>query len=151
MTREAMPAGEKAEETAGQAASPVHRVKKAVAETAEQMQKSPFAEMVHKVLLVGLGAGALTVEEAEKFVKRLVERGEIAEADGRKFIQEAIAKRRSEARRAFGGARRAEAEIDRRIEEILGRMNIPTKAEIEALSAKITALAKKVDELKKMQ
>jgi hypothetical protein len=30
-------------------------------------------------------------------------------------------------------------------------MNIPTKSEIEALGAKITALTKKVDELKKGQ
>ena len=38
---------------------------------------------------------------------------------------------------------------DKRVEEVMSRMNIPTKDEIEALSAKITALTKKVDELKK--
>jgi poly(hydroxyalkanoate) granule-associated protein len=47
------------------------------------------------------------------------------------------------------GARKAEAEMDKHIEEVLTRMNIPTKAEIEALSAKITTLTKKVDELRK--
>jgi poly(hydroxyalkanoate) granule-associated protein len=39
--------------------------------------------------------------------------------------------------------------MDKRIEEILDRLNVPTKSDIEALSAKITALTKKVDELKK--
>jgi polyhydroxyalkanoate synthesis regulator phasin len=36
-----------------------------------------------------------------------------------------------------------------RMEDLLGRMNVPTKNDIDALSAKITALTKKVDELKK--
>ena len=34
-------------------------------------------------------------------------------------------------------------------EELLGHMNVPTKADLDALSAKITTLTKKVDELKK--
>jgi poly(hydroxyalkanoate) granule-associated protein len=49
------------------------------------------------------------------------------------------------------GSKKAEVEMDKRVEDVLARMNIPTKAEIEALSAKITTLTKKVDELKKAQ
>ena len=38
--------------------------------------------------------------------------------------------------------------MDRRIEGLLTRMNIPTKSEIETLSEKISVLSRKVDELK---
>jgi len=48
-------------------------------------------------------------------------------------------------------ARRAEDELEKRMEDLLQRMNVPTKSDIEALSAKITALSKKMDELKKQE
>jgi polyhydroxyalkanoate synthesis regulator phasin len=41
--------------------------------------------------------------------------------------------------------------LEKRIEDILDRMNVPTKSDIEQLSAKITALSHKIDELKKPQ
>jgi len=35
------------------------------------------------------------------------------------------------------------------MEDLLARLNVPRKSDIDALSAKIAALSKKVDELKK--
>jgi poly(hydroxyalkanoate) granule-associated protein len=129
--------------------SPVSKVKKTVADTAEHVQQSHYVGMAHKMLLAGIGAGALTKEETEKLLKKLVDRGQIAEAESRKAMKEAVARRQKQAKHAMRGAKKAEAEMDKHIEEVLGRMNIPTKAEIEALSAKITTLTRKVDELKK--
>jgi poly(hydroxyalkanoate) granule-associated protein len=85
---------------------------------------------------------ALAQDEIESFVKKLVERGEIAEQDGKKLVREVTERRKKE-------TKKAEDELDKRVEELLDRMNVPTKSDIEALSAKITALTKKVDELKK--
>ena len=45
-------------------------------------------------------------------------------------------------------ARIYRVEID---QEFLDRMNIPTKSDLQALSAKIAALSEKVDELNKTQ
>jgi poly(hydroxyalkanoate) granule-associated protein len=117
-------------------------VKVVVEEPAEETEGIPFLSMARKVLLAGIGAVALTQEEVEKFVNKLVERGEIAEQDGKKLVRDVMEKRRKE-------TKKAEDHLDKRIEEFLDRMNVPTKADIEALSAKITALTKKVDELKK--
>jgi poly(hydroxyalkanoate) granule-associated protein len=100
-------------------------------------------------VLAGLGAGVLAKEETEKVFKVLVERGTIAEEESRRLMKEAMAKRKQAAGRATRHAKKVEVEFDSRVEEVLARMNIPTKAEIEALSAKISALTKKVDELKK--
>jgi polyhydroxyalkanoate synthesis regulator phasin len=44
---------------------------------------------------------------------------------------------------------KAEDEVNKRIDNVLQRMNVPTKADIDSLSKKISDLSKKVDELKK--
>jgi poly(hydroxyalkanoate) granule-associated protein len=122
----------------------VTKVKAAVEKAtngAEEVRK-PLLDVARKVLLAGIGAVALAQDEIEDFVERLVERGEIAEKDGRKLIREVMDKRKKD-------AEKAEDEVSKRVEEILDRMNVPTKADIEALGEKITSLSKKVDELKK--
>ena len=88
---------------------------------------------------------ALTQEQIEDFVGKLVERGEIADGDARKLVGDVIERRK---RMLQDGGKRAEESMDRRIEGLLTRMNIPTKSEIETLSEKIGVLSRKVDELK---
>lgn len=108
----------------------------------EEHEMNPLFELVRKVLLAGIGAVALGKEEIEDFVDRLVERGEIAEKDGRKLVREVMERRKKE-------ARKAEEELNKNVESVLDKMSVPSKADIEALSEKITALSKKIDELKK--
>jgi poly(hydroxyalkanoate) granule-associated protein len=116
--------------------------KRAVKPVEEQAERSPLYEAARKVLLAGMGAFALAQEEGEDFVNKLVERGEIAEKDARKLVKEMADKRRKAGQAGRDG-------LEKRIEDILDRMNVPTKSDIEALSAKITTLSHKVDELKK--
>lgn len=99
---------------------------------------------VRRVLMAGVGAVALAQEEVEEFVKKLVDRGEIAEKDGRKLVDDILEKRK-------GRAKKAEDALENRVEGLLDRMNVPTKSDIDELSKKITLLAKKVDELKSKQ
>lgn len=113
-----------------------------VKEAAEELERNPLVGMARRVLMAGMGAVALAQEEVEEFVNKLVERGEIAEKDGKKLVRDVMEKRKSQ-------TKKAEDELEKRMEELLGRMNVPSKSDIEALSAKITALTKKVDELKK--
>jgi poly(hydroxyalkanoate) granule-associated protein len=107
-------------------------------------EHNPLLDTARKVLLAGIGAVAIAQEEIEEFVNRLVERGEIAEKDGKKLVKEVVDRRKKE-------AEKTEDEVNKRIEEILDRMNVPSKTDIETLGEKITALSKKVDELKKEQ
>ena len=104
----------------------------------------PLFEAARKVLLAGIGAIALAQDEIEEFVNRLVERGEIAEQDGKKLIRELKDKRKKE-------AQQFQDEVTKRVEETLLQMNIPSKEDIKSLSDKIATLSKKVDELKKAQ
>lgn len=120
--------------------------KKSVAEetTTEVEERNPLLEAARKVLLAGIGAVALAQEEIEDFVNKLVERGEIAEKDGKKLVREVLDRRKKD-------AEKAQDEFTKQVEEILDRMNVPTKADIDALGEKISALASKVDDLKKTQ
>jgi len=105
-------------------------------------ERSMIYDLLRKFLLAGVGTVVLAQDEIENFVEKMVEKGELAEKDARKLVREVIDRRKE-------GAKKAEAEIDKRVEDTLNRMNIPTKADIEALSNKISALTKKVEELKK--
>ena len=121
-----------------------------MAKTEETTQEEPIeegkslTEMARKVMLATVGAVALAQEEAEAFIKKLIDRGEIAEQDGRKMMDDLKDKRKKK-------TKEAEDELDSRVSQILERTGVPTKADIEALSEKITALTKKIDELKKNQ
>ncbi|RPI86411.1 MAG: poly(hydroxyalkanoate) granule-associated protein [Chloroflexi bacterium] len=95
-----------------------------------------------KIILAGIGAIALAQDEIEDFVNKLVERGEIAENDGRKLIREVREKRRMT-------TRQVDVRMENMVMDILTRMNVPTKTDIELLGDKIAALSKKIDNLKK--
>ncbi len=105
-------------------------------------ERNALLEASRKVLLASIGAIALAQDEIEDFVNRLIERGEIAEKDGRKLVRELRERRKKT-------THDAEEKMSKQVEEILDRLNVPTKADIQALSDKIAALTKKVDELKK--
>jgi poly(hydroxyalkanoate) granule-associated protein len=105
-------------------------------------ERRPLLEASRKVLLVGIGAFALAQDEIEDFVNRLIERGEIAEKDGRKLVREIMDRRKKT-------THEAEEKLGKQVQGILDRLNVPTKADIDALSAKIGALSKQIDELKR--
>ncbi len=103
-----------------------------------------FLSGLRRILMAGVGAVALTQEQIEDFVGKLVERGEIADGDARKLLSDVLEGRKKVMQ---NGTRKAEEELEKRVETLLSRMNIPTKGEIDSLSRKITELSRKVDEL----
>lgn len=100
---------------------------------------------LRRILMASIGAVALAQEEIEDFVNKMVERGEIADGDARKLINDVVERRK---RTVQDSTKKAEEELDKRVEGLLAKMNIPSKSEIEALGEKISELSKKVDELK---
>lgn len=125
---------------------PIAEGEAAAGRPASQGERRSFSDMMRKVVLAGIGAAALAQDELEEFVEKLIERGELAEADGRKLMKDA----RERQRKLFQEqTRKVEEAFDRRIEAVLERMNLPTRDEIAALNARIADLAQKVEELKK--
>lgn len=109
-------------------------------------ETNPIFSGLRRVLMAGIGAVSLAQEEVESFVNKLVERGELAEKDGRKLIDEFSENRR---KRAEESTKKVETEVEKRMESLLNRMNIPSKSDIDSLSKKVAELTKKVDALKK--
>ena len=80
--------------------------------------------LLRKTVLATIGAAAIAEEEIVALINRLVERGEIAEKDGKKLIQETMDKRK-------GKTTKFENEVSKNFQGVLERMNIPTKADVE--------------------
>lgn len=115
-----------------------------VSEEEVDVEEPSILESLRRVLLASVGVVALTIEEIGELVDKLVERGEIAEQEGKKLVTEIKEKRKKK-------TDEAEDLASSRMRELMDKMDIPTKSDIDALSAKIATLSKKVDELKKAQ
>lgn len=133
-----------------------NEVKQAEQQVEAEQGRSGMSDAVHRLLLAAIGAVALAQDEMEDLIDRLVERGQIAEADGRKMLKDVMARRKATVAKASQAAstairapKRAVDDVEKRIESLLGRMNVATRDEIDALGDKITTLMAKIDELKK--
>jgi poly(hydroxyalkanoate) granule-associated protein len=108
---------------------------------------STLVEGLRKVLLASLGAAAITRDEVEAFLNKLVERGELAQKDGEKLVKEL----RSRVRDSRPQVQKVGERVEQGVEEFLNRLNIPSKRDIDDLSAKIAQLSARVDELRKQK
>ena len=107
-------------------------------------EQSKVQEALHRVVLAALGTVGLVQDEVEHFVNKAVERGEMAEKEARKTVQDVSEKRKSAEKQMDKSFK----EVDKRFEEMLAKLNIPTKNDITSLNEKIADLTKKVEELK---
>ncbi len=107
-------------------------------EMGDEERRNRLFEATRRIMLASVGAVAWAQDEAKELLNMLVERGEMAEKDARKILRE-VTNRRTKA---------AERELDHRFEDVLDRLNIPTKSDIESLSEKIAALTEKVEAIK---
>lgn len=106
-----------------------------------------LVESGHKVVLAGLGVVTLAQEELTQLFNKLVERGSETEEKTRKMVNEQVETRQKDMRKA---TKRVESEVEKRFEELLHWMNIPSKNDIDKLSRKVTTLNKKVNDLTKV-
>jgi poly(hydroxyalkanoate) granule-associated protein len=112
-------------------------------------------EVLRKLMLAGVGAMALSRDEAEQFVNRLVERGELAQKDAQKLIDESMERFRHTAQppaeHLQANVANLGTQVETSLEQFLNRLNIPSKRDIDELSAKIAQLAARVEELRRTQ
>jgi poly(hydroxyalkanoate) granule-associated protein len=113
-------------------------------ETEPNESSNSLLSGLRRILMASIGAFVLAQEEIEEFINKMVERGEIADGDARKLVNDVLERRK---RLVQDGAKTTQGELDKRLESLLQRMNIPTKTDIESLSANITELSRKVDDL----
>jgi poly(hydroxyalkanoate) granule-associated protein len=118
---------------------------------------SPLFKAARSLLLASIGVVALSKEEIETLVSRLVEKGEITEKDGRKLVDELVTRTKEVSQ---SGVKKTSQQVSKttsktgdvlneRIEAVLNTMNIPSKQDIDQLTRKIDALSRKVSSLDK--
>jgi poly(hydroxyalkanoate) granule-associated protein len=114
---------------------------------------SSFVELLRKMLLAGVGAVAMSRDESEQFVNKLVDRGELAQKDAEKILRDVQARLRQGGRPEAAREQAAQlgARVEQGMEDFLNRLNIPSKRDIEDLSAKIAQLSARVEELRKQK
>lgn len=112
-------------------------------------------EVVRKMVLAGVGAFALSRDETEQFLNRLVERGELAQKDAQHLIDETMERLRKTAQpqtaQLQNNVVNLGTSVETGFEQFLNRLNIPSKRDIDELSAKIAQLAARVEELRRIQ
>jgi poly(hydroxyalkanoate) granule-associated protein len=108
-----------------------------------------FIDLLRKMMLAGVGAVAMSRDETEQFVNKLVERGELAQKDAEKLLRDVQSRLRHNRPDVQEQAEKVTARAQQGMEDFLNRLNIPSKRDIEDLSAKIAQLAARVEELRK--
>jgi poly(hydroxyalkanoate) granule-associated protein len=137
-----------------------------ITDEAVESKANMLVEAVRKVFLASIGAAKIAqeevtgfvtdtesyinkvVEDTEAFVNKLIDKGAIAETDGKQLISDMVEKRKSIVVESRG---KVNIDLDGRVEDVLARLNIPTKGDIDELSKKIGQLSRKVDNLRKVQ
>ena len=95
-------------------------------------------ELLTQIVNMGIGAVAFTKDAAEKVVNELIEKGEMTRKEGDEFIDK-LAKRGEEAKNEL------ESKIEKKIQDILKKLKIPTRDEVDALKKKVNSIAKKCE------
>jgi poly(hydroxyalkanoate) granule-associated protein len=96
------------------------------------------------IWLAGLGAFATAEGEGAKLFDTLVKAGEKMETRTRKATDQAFASIKSQ---AGGTWDRLEEAFEERVSSALGRLNVPSKKELDALSRRVAQLNAAVDKL----
>ncbi|GAA0480365.1 hypothetical protein IRB23SM22_10210 [Alkalibacterium sp. s-m-22] len=89
---------------------------------------------IKKALLVGVGSTAIALEKAVEQVDKLVSRGKLTVAEGKKLTEELIQRKNKE----------VSMEEKETLEAILLEMNVAQRKDIEDLEAKVEELERKL-------
>jgi len=93
-----------------------------------------MSEIIKNAVLASIGLISLTREKAEEFAKELIKKGELSENEKAKFIKDVL--ERSEKSKT-----EIEEKIEKTVETVMAKMNIPSKKEFEELKKKVEELS----------
>lgn len=90
-------------------------------------------DSIHKMFLVGMGLAAMTKEKIDEHIKELVEKGKLTEKEGREMADEMLKKSKQT-------AEDLEKQVEKLVQRALGKLQVPSKKEVEELAARIEKL-----------
>ncbi len=90
-------------------------------------------EFIKKAIFISAGLASLTAEKIEQAVEEIVKKGELSETQGKEFIRD-LKEISAKAKKETG------ERIEKRVNDTLRKLNIPTRREVEELKARIEEL-----------
>ncbi len=96
-------------------------------------------KILRKALLFGLGATMFTKEKVEEAVDTLIKRGELAQEERNKAIEELL-QRAEEERKTLVDT------VTQTVQSVVSQMGIATKKDVDELAARLAAVEAKLAE-----
>ena len=95
---------------------------------------------LRQAMQFGVGSALVVQEKTEEFIKQAFERGQEAQEEGKKLVQEMRAERKQKRPQSIDA-------LDVRINNALERLNVPSHKDLNELNQQITKLAQRIDRL----
>jgi len=92
-------------------------------------------EILRKGYLIGIGLASLTREKIEEVVDELVRRGEVAEKDRPRVIEDLMTRMRDE-------QKRLSSSVKDTVQRVVGEMGMPTRQQFDELLQRLEKLEK---------
>ncbi len=108
----------------------------------KEERREEMTALIKRLLLAGVGAIALTKDEVDDFLDRLVERGELAEEEAHKMLKEVAERQEKKAQKAV-----EKMGVEKKVEKVSDKADIPRKSDIDALAGRIEEISRKLDAL----
>ena len=105
--------------------------------SSETQLAQTIKDSAHQIWLAGLGAFAKAQEEGTKVFEALVKEGEVIQKRTREAAEDKVAEARKV---ATGTWDKLESVFEERVARALNSLNVPTKKDIDALTARIAEL-----------
>ena len=90
-------------------------------------------DLLKKATLMGIGITSMTKDKIEELAKEIIEEGKLSEEEGKKLVEDLL-KRSEEARNEL------ESRGEKLVKSALEKLDIPSRAEMEKLQARIKKL-----------
>jgi poly(hydroxyalkanoate) granule-associated protein len=117
--------------------------------TREGTDSFPLIDLMRRLLLASIGAVAITYDEAERTVNRLVERGEIAQRDGEKLLRTVLEHMNQGSKQFNQQVSSMSEQLGSGLDQTLRNLNVPTRRDIDELSNKVAHLTDRIEELRR--
>ncbi|MBW7899295.1 Poly(hydroxyalcanoate) granule associated protein (phasin) [Candidatus Brocadiaceae bacterium B188] len=95
-------------------------------------------DIINKVINLGLGAVLLTKENIEEVIDEMVKKGEIKKDEAKAQVNELLKK-------VLSSKQEVESKIERIVENMLHKLDIPTRKELQQMQNKLDEIIKRLE------
>jgi len=92
-------------------------------------------DLMRKALRLGLGMVVVTQKKVENIVREFVEKGDLGKEEGEKIVREFM-------QQGEESEKQLEKKLEEMLEQIMTKLNLPTREEIDKLETRVRKLEK---------